>query len=106
MHHPGDERINVQERNLIIHIQVFPDEFHLACLTSFLEACAELQPAVNVKNIVIGLIDRLAAFATREDSPGIPGNIELFQIFSDEISSIIKARPDMPPEDIVSLEVI
>jgi len=86
-------------------IQVFPDEFHLACLTSFLEACAELQPAVNVKNIVIGLIDRLAAFATREDSPGIPGNIELFQIFSDEISSIIKARPDMPPEDIVSLEV-
>ena len=90
----------------MIAIQVFPDEFHLACLTSFLEACAELQPAVNVKNIVIGLIDRLAAFATREDSPGIPGNIELFQIFSDEISSIIKARPDMPPEDIVSLEVI
>ena len=89
-----------------ILIQVFPDEFHLACLTSFLEACAELQPAVNVKNIVIGLIDRLAAFATREDSPGIPGNIELFQIFSDEISSIIKARPDMPPEDIVSLEVM
>ena len=65
-----------------------------------------MQPAVNVKNIVIGLIDRLAAFATREDSPGIPGNIELFQIFSDEISSIIKARPDMPPEDIVSLEVM
>jgi len=86
-------------------IQVFPDEFHLSCLTSFLEACAELQAAVNVKNIVIALIDRLAQFATRDDSPGIPGNIQLFQIFSDEISSIIKARPDMPPEDIVSLEV-
>jgi len=86
-------------------IQVFPDEFHLACLTSFLEACAELQPAVNVKNIVIALIDRLAQFATRDDSPGIPGNIKLSQIFSDEISSIIKARPDMFPEDIVSLEV-
>lgn len=84
---------------------MFPDEFHLACLTSFLEACAELQPAVNVKNIVIGLIDRLAAFATREDSPGIPANIQLFHVFSEEISSIIKARPDMPPEDIVSLEV-
>jgi len=86
-------------------IQVFPDEFHLACLTSFLEACAELQPAVNVKNIVIALIDRLAQFATRDDSPGIPGNVKLFKIFSDEISSIIKTRPDMPPEDIVSLEV-
>ena len=34
--------------------QVFPDEFHLSCLASFLEACAELQPLVNVKNIVIG----------------------------------------------------
>jgi len=33
-------------------IQVFPDEFHLACLASFLEACAELQPSVNVKNII------------------------------------------------------
>ena len=89
----------------LFHPQVFPDEFHLACLTSFLEACAELQPAVNVKNIVIALIDRLAQFATREDSGGIPPTIQLFQIFSDEISSIIKARPDMPPEDIVSLEV-
>jgi len=86
-------------------IQVFPDEFHLSCLASFLEACAELQPLVNVKNIVIALIDRLAQFATREDSPGIPGNIQLFNIFSDEISSIIRARPEMPPEDIVSLEV-
>ena len=53
----------------------------------------------------VALIDRLAQFATREDSPGIPGHIQLFNIFSQEISSIIKARPDMPPEDIVSLEV-
>jgi len=86
-------------------IQVFPDEFHLTTLAEFLEACAELQAAVNVKNIVIALIDRLASFATREDSGGIPENIKLFDIFSDEISSIIKSRPDMPPEDIVSLEV-
>jgi len=86
-------------------IQVFPDEFHLTTLASFLEACAELQPGVNVKNIVIALIDRLALFANRDDSSGIPENIKLFDIFSDEISSIIKSRPDMPPEDIVSLEV-
>merc|ERR1719384_1001809 len=86
-------------------IQVFPDEFHLACLANFLESCAELQPSVNVKNIITALIDRLAAFATREDSPGIPSHIQLFNIFSDEISAVIKARPDLPPEDIVSLEV-
>ena len=91
--------------NSCISFKVFPDEFHLACLASFLEACAELQPSVNVKNIITALIDRLAAFATREDSPGIPSNIQLFNIFSDEISAVIKARPDLPPEDIVSLEV-
>jgi len=86
-------------------IQVFPDEFHLSSLTNFLEACAELQPAVNVKNIVISLIDRLAQFATREDSPGIPDDIQLFDIFSNEITTIIRSRAEMPPEDIVSLEV-
>ena len=50
------------------------------------------------------MIDSLAQFGTREDSPGISVNIQLFNIFSDEIS-IIRARPEMPPEDIVSLEV-
>ena len=35
-------------------------------------------------------VDRLAQFATREDTPGIPEEIQLFQIFSDEISSIIR----------------
>jgi len=42
--------------NFPVVLQVFPDEFHLATLTNFLEACAELQPSVNVKNIVISLI--------------------------------------------------
>merc|ERR1719341_2941216 len=31
--------------------------------------------------------------------------IQVFNIFSEEISAVIKARPDLPPEDIVSLEV-
>ena len=84
---------------------MFPAEFHLACLASFLEACAELQPSVNVKNIIKALIDRLAAFATREDSPGIPSNIQLFNIFSDEISSVIKARPDLPPEVVFQISI-
>lgn len=46
--------------------QVFPDEFHLGTLQPFLSATAELHPKVNVKQIIISLIDRLAAFATRE----------------------------------------
>lgn len=47
-------------------IQVFPDEFHLHTLDQFLSATARLHPQVNVKAIVVGLMDRLAAYASRE----------------------------------------
>ena len=87
-------------------IQVFPDEMHLSTLNNFLGACAQLHPSVNVKNIIISLIDRLALYAQREDeSGGIPSDIQLFDIFSKEIEYIISDRRDMPPEDIVSLQV-
>lgn len=87
-------------------IQVFPDEMHLATLNNFLSSCGQLHPMVNVKNIIITLIDRLALYAQREDETGgIPSDIQLFDIFSNEISAIIKGKKDMPPEDIVSLQV-
>jgi vacuolar protein sorting-associated protein 35 len=45
---------------------VFTDEFHLHTLGPFLSATAQLHPKVNIKQIVIALIDRLAAYAARE----------------------------------------
>ena len=78
---------------------------HLVTLNNFLAACGQLHPMVNVKNIIISLIDRLALFATREDETGgIPSDIQLFDVFSKEIANIITAKKDMPPEDIVSLQ--
>ncbi|KAF8770166.1 Vacuolar protein sorting-associated protein like [Argiope bruennichi] len=87
-------------------IQVFPDEFHLRTLNNFLKACAELHQNVNVKNIIIALIDRLAVFATRDDAAGIPQEIRLFDIFSDQIAQIIQSRQGMPSEDTVALQVL
>ncbi|KAA8914302.1 vacuolar protein sorting-associated protein 35 [Sphaerosporella brunnea] len=55
-----------QEYLLEVITQVFPDEFHLHTLDAFLSATARLNPNVNVKAIVIGLMDRLSAYATRE----------------------------------------
>ncbi|KAF2360963.1 Vacuolar protein sorting-associated protein 35 [Trinorchestia longiramus] len=86
-------------------IQVFPDEFHLQTLSPFLQACAELHEDVNVKSIISSLIDRLAAFGNKEDGDGIPPEIKLFEIFSQHISTVIKSRPDLPLEDMVSLQV-
>ncbi|KAF2097265.1 vacuolar protein sorting-associated protein 35 [Rhizodiscina lignyota] len=55
-----------QEYLLEVITQVFPDEFHLHTLDQFLSATARLNPHVNVKAIVIGLMDRLSAYAARE----------------------------------------
>ncbi|XP_037068040.1 vacuolar protein sorting-associated protein 35-like [Pollicipes pollicipes] len=87
-------------------IQVFPDEFHLATLSSLLKACAELHPGVNVKTIIISLIDRLAMFATRDDGAGIPENVKLFDIFSEQVADVIQNRAgNLPPEDMAALQV-
>ncbi len=71
-------------------LQVFPDEFHLQTLNAFLKSCADLHQNVNVKNIIIALIDRLAMFAHRGDGPGIPEDIRLFEIFSQQVSHVIQ----------------
>ncbi|XP_033104748.1 vacuolar protein sorting-associated protein 35-like [Anneissia japonica] len=86
-------------------IQVFPDEFHLQTLHSFLKACADLNSNVNVKNIIIALIDRLALYASRDDTTGIPSDLKLFDIFSEQVAAVVKARSDMPVEDVVALQV-
>ncbi|KAK5977187.1 Vacuolar protein sorting-associated protein 35 [Trichostrongylus colubriformis] len=84
-------------------IQVFGDDFHLATLNEFLRACGDLVPEVNVKNILIALIERLALFAANPDGPGIPADIQLFDIFSEQAKNFVKNRTEMPMEDIVSL---
>ncbi|VDN02550.1 unnamed protein product [Thelazia callipaeda] len=83
-------------------IQVFPDEYHLATLHEFLHACSELDQAVQIKNVLIALIDRLAIYATSEG--GIPSDLPLFDIFSKQTESVIMSREGMLPEDIVSLQ--
>lgn len=61
-----------QEYLLEVITQVFPDEFHLHTLDQFLSATARLNPHVNVKAIVIGLMDRLSAYAAREAESDTP----------------------------------
>lgn len=101
-------------------IQAFPDEFHLQTLSAFLKSCAELQTGVNVKNIVISLMDRLSAFTQRSegvgssaggnsapDSPavGIPQKTQLFDIFSEQVASIVQARQDLEIDYVVAIQV-
>ncbi|KAL9641302.1 MAG: hypothetical protein Q9204_000096 [Flavoplaca sp. TL-2023a] len=61
-----------QEYLLEVITQVFPDEFHLNTLDQLLSAIARLNPHVNVKAIVIGLMDRLSSYASRESETESP----------------------------------
>ncbi|XP_067630297.1 vacuolar protein sorting-associated protein 35 isoform X2 [Eurosta solidaginis] len=93
-------------------IQVFPDEFHLQTLDPFLKSCAQLETGVNVKNIIISLIDRLAAYNQRSGKTSgtdiesiIPPEVELFEVFSIQVANIVQTRTDMPLEDTISLQI-
>ncbi|KAF1766193.1 hypothetical protein GCK72_006149 [Caenorhabditis remanei] len=87
-------------------IQVFADDFHLATLNEFLNACGQLQQEVNIKILLIALVDRLALYTNSsiEGQPA-PTKMQLFEIFSEQATSLIKNRPDMPMDDIVALHV-
>lgn len=56
-----------QEYLLEVITKVFPDEYHLHTLDQVLSAIARLNPHVDMKKIVIGLMDRLSTYAQREN---------------------------------------
>ena len=55
-----------QEYLLEVITKVFPDDYHLHTLHRTLSAIARLNPHVDMKKIVIGLMDRLSSYAQRE----------------------------------------
>ncbi|KNC54417.1 vacuolar protein sorting-associated protein 35 [Thecamonas trahens ATCC 50062] len=85
-------------------IQSFPGSYHIATLSRFLEAIGELVPEVDVKSLIVSLIDRLAGFAA-SDEGSLPKDLDVFGIFSSEIASIMESREGMPLEDVLSLQV-
>ena len=62
---------------------------HIATLETFLNTCTQLQAQVNVKSILVNLMDRLANFATSCNEPGGGGfkcEIKAFNIFTQYIA--------------------
>ena len=94
-----------QEYLLEVITQVFPDEFHLHTLDQFLGAVSRLNPHVNVKAIVIGLMDRLSEYAERE---GPTDNPDKEKLESEALATLLekvklqketKAEPPEPAAD-------
>ncbi|TPX35519.1 hypothetical protein SmJEL517_g02033 [Synchytrium microbalum] len=112
-----------QEYLMEVIIQVFHDDFHLRTLENFLSATASLVRTVNVKQIVISLIDRFSNYAARarddaesdakeagvngevKASSGIPDDVQLFEVFWGQITGLVTTRPEFTVQDIVALLV-
>ncbi|KAL1230226.1 Vacuolar protein sorting-associated protein [Trichinella pseudospiralis] len=48
-------------------IDVFPDEFHVRCLNIFLKTCADMNQMVNIRNVLVTLIERLSSLGVTEE---------------------------------------
>lgn len=90
-----------QEYLLEVITQVFPDEFHLHTLDQFLAAVSRLNPHVDVKAIVIGLMDRLSDYAERENQN--ESGDDKAKMEADALASLLervrlkKENPSPPP---------
>ena len=78
--------------------KAFPDDFHLRTLEPFLGACAQLQPGVQIKVILVSLLDRLADFASKGEQ--IPADIDVFAIFSSQVSKVVAVRRTNEPSQL------
>lgn len=93
-----------QQYLMEVAIQIFPDDFHLASLEQILATCGQLQSGVDVKTIIISLIDRLAQYATKSPDT-IPHSVDIFNTFFVHVGKVIEQRPNMEVQDVLSLQV-
>ena len=91
-------------------IQVFPDDFHMATLESFLGACKDLREKVPVRSILESMMDRLASHAA--NSGGNSGQvlatlmeINAFKLFNDCVTDLIMNRSNMTLPETLRLQM-
>ncbi len=87
-------------------IQAFPDDFHIATLAELLAAAAQLQPAVELRQIVCSLIDRLATYAAKAAAhAGQPAlDVSVLDTLSGGIARAIEARPALPLDEQLAMQ--
>ncbi len=88
-------------------IQRFPDDYHLNTLATYLEACTKLTTGVDVKELLISMMNRLSSYAASAGTEGtvIPSNVKAFKLFNQYIAQILENRPDLTIPNILSLQV-
>jgi vacuolar protein sorting-associated protein 35 len=91
-------------------IQVFPDDFHLATLESFLATCKELKEKVPVRTILESMMDRLANYAANAGTASgqvlaTLMEINAFKLFNDCVTALIMERSNMTLPETLRLQI-
>ena len=60
----------------------------LNLLGVLLSKCRQLIPEVDTKSIVVALIDRLAQYAQRQQTPGMPADLNVFDVFYEQFQEL------------------
>jgi len=71
-------------------IQVFPDDFHIKTLEQLLTAYAKAVPSVDMKPIVVTLMNRLAAFLSDSEGGAELAGIDVFSLFRTHLQHILE----------------
>lgn len=70
-------------------IQAFPDEYHLQTLEDLLKVCTtQLEPTVDIKNIFINLMGRLADFALNNNMDNFNQQVDIYSMFKSNIDKV------------------
>lgn len=73
--------------------QVFPDEFQLDTLDAFMTTCGKLVKGVNMRTILVSIIDRLARFVTASQEAKITArNAKAFSVFRAQLPAVVKRQ--------------
>ena len=73
--------------------QAFPDEFQLETLEEFMKTCGKLVKGVNIRTILVSMIDRLTKYAeSSEEAAEFSRSSGAFNVFHYELPRIIERQ--------------
>lgn len=72
-------------------IQAFPDEYHLQTLELLLDNTTQLDSKVDIKNIFIGLMEKLSKFVSQTEG-STSGDKDIFKLFKKYTDKIIEEQ--------------
>eukprot|EP00931_Biecheleriopsis_adriatica_P037583 TRINITY_DN21546_c0_g1_i1.p1 TRINITY_DN21546_c0_g1~~TRINITY_DN21546_c0_g1_i1.p1 ORF type:complete len:826 (-),score=207.57 TRINITY_DN21546_c0_g1_i1:104-2581(-) len=98
-------------------VQVFPDEFHINTLEQMLSAYSRALPTVDMKQIMVTLMNRLANYLAEAESAASEPPEDIFSLFRTHLQGILEralqptaqgnnAPPPGPPDMTSPLEVL